>query len=198
MKKRGLSMDKLLWEVDFNYEPYKYFFCNSAFTKDVSAAILEWLKTSAPWKRVNETFYDQYEFSVYDAKIPTTAGFLISSDFKKKVKRFAEHTFDAALADEIDIVAHKLINGDTIKIHNDYIEGRESHRILFNFNDNWCEENGGYFMVFSSPDPDNIQDLFLPINGSMHGFEISRNSHHAVSKVYNNTRYSIIYSFYRK
>ncbi|WP_426720790.1 hypothetical protein [Enterobacter cloacae complex sp. 301C7] len=57
----------------------------------------------------------------------------------------------------MDIVAHKLISGDKIKIHNDFIEGQESHRILFHFNKNWKEENGGYFMIFSKDEPESLE-----------------------------------------
>ena len=95
-------------------------------------------------------------------------------------------------------VAHKLTDGDTIGIHNDYIENCETHRILFNFNRGWTEDNGGFFMVFSENNPEALTDLILAQHGHVHGFEISPHSHHAVSKVNQGDRYNIIYSFYKR
>ncbi|HBQ3265387.1 TPA: 2OG-Fe(II) oxygenase, partial [Klebsiella pneumoniae] len=118
--------------------------------------------------------------------------------FCDELKSFIENKFDVVLKNKVDIVAHKLISGDKIKIHNDFIEGQESHRILFHFNKNWKEENGGYFMIFSKDEPESLEKIIPPLHGSVQGFEISQNSHHAVSQVYDFERYTVIYSFYRK
>ncbi|GAA1782979.1 hypothetical protein GCM10009795_031610 [Nocardioides hankookensis] len=150
------------------------------------------------WKRVNEYFYDQYEFSLYDANLPDEILFLKEYFFCDELKSFIENKFDVVLKNKVDIVAHKLISGDKIKIHNDFIEGQESHRILFHFNKNWKEENGGYFMIFSKDEPESLEKIIPPLHGSVQGFEISQNSHHAVSQVYDFERYTVIYSFYRK
>ncbi|MDE8755408.1 2OG-Fe(II) oxygenase [Pectobacterium polaris] len=186
------------WEKEINTSPYKYFSCSSGLPSEISDDILGWLETNAPWKRVNQSFYDQYEFSFYDAELPEKISFIKSDIFINELKSFLEKNFTVCLSNKVDIVAHKLISGDKIKIHNDYIEGQESHRILFHFNKEWNENNGGYFMVFSEDNPESLHAIIPPLHGNVQGFEISINSHHAVSKVYDMERYSILYSFYRK
>ena len=45
----------------------------------------------------------------------------------------------------------KLVKGQTIRIHNDYLgeeEEAETHRILLQLSENWKEDNGGYLMFF--------------------------------------------------
>lgn len=191
-------MLKNLWKSEIEIFPFNHFFCNSCISSNVTEGILQWLISTNSWKRVNEYFYDQYEFSLYDAKLPDEILFLKENFFCDELKSFIENKFDVVLKNKVDIVAHKLISGDKIKIHNDFIEGQESHRILFHFNKNWKEENGGYFMIFSKDEPESLEKIIPPLHGSVQGFEISQNSHHAVSQVYDFERYTVIYSFYRK
>jgi hypothetical protein len=53
-------------------------------------------------------------------------------------------------------------------------------------------------MIFSKDEPESLEKIIPPLHGSVQGFEISQNSHHAVSQVYDFERYTVIYSFYRK
>ena len=152
----------------------------------------------APWQRVNAHFYNQFEFSLHEITIPNNVTKFISSEFTSILKDFVQQSFGAHCSDKIDIVAHKLTPGDSIGIHNDFIPNQESHRILFHFNRDWEEKNGGYFMIFKDCNPENVFKVLPPIHGTVQGFEISKNSFHAVSKVHHGTRYTLIYSFYRK
>lgn len=186
------------WNRSVNQDPFKYFYSDSGLRDDECERILSWLEIEAPWKRVTTYFYEQYEFHLQDANLKDDLKFLIDDDFINNLRKYIETCFpSSALSSKVDVVAHKLIGGDTIGIHNDYIEGCETHRILFNFNRGWTEDNGGFFMVFSENNTESLTDLILPQHGYVHGFEISPQSHHAVSKVYNGERYNIIYSFYK-
>lgn len=96
----------------------------------------------------------------------------------------------------MDIIAHKLIDNQTIRIHNDYLENEDSdsHRLLIQLNPNWQEENGGFLMFFD--EQEEITDIILPTVGSIQGFEISRISNHAVSTIHNAERYTLTFYFY--
>lgn len=186
------------WNKSIQNKTFKYFSDISGFSEQESEGILTWFETLAPWVRVNADFYDQYEFSLHDVDLPSQFQFFTDQSFIKKLRNYIEQAFNSfKLGEYSDVVAHKLVLGDTIGIHNDYIEGQETHRILFHFNRGWSEENGGFFMVFSEDKPESLVDIILPTHGSVHGFEISKQSHHAVSKVNMGERYSLIYSFYK-
>ena len=93
------------------------------------------------------------------------------------------------------MVAHKLVNSQHIGVHNDYINGDETHRLVLHFNPDWKEENGGYLLLFNSSNANDISQVVSPLNNSAFGFEISKRSHHAVSKIYDFIRYTIVYTF---
>jgi Rps23 Pro-64 3,4-dihydroxylase Tpa1-like proline 4-hydroxylase len=92
-------------------------------------------------------------------------------------------------------MAHKLVNGQKIAIHNDFNNGDETHRLVIHINPHWKEENGGFLMLFSSSNAEDLSKIINPINNTAFGFEISSSSHHAVSKIYDYIRYTIVYTF---
>lgn len=187
-----------LGSLDLNVKeyPYRYFYSNSRVPTSVCDQILDWLETCNHWKRKKTNFYTQYEFDLRDVNLPLEIEFLNSLEFKKQITNFAESVFLTTLSEVVEVVAHKLVSGDAIGIHNDYIEGRETHRVLVHFNRGWTEECGGYFMVFSNDKSESLVKLLPPLNGLIQGFEISESSYHAVSKISSGSRYTIIYSFY--
>ena len=67
--------------------------------------------------------------------------------------------------------------------------------MLIQINPYWKEENGGYLLLFNSSDSKDMAKVVSPINNTAFGFEISKKSHHAVSKIYDFTRFTIVYTF---
>ena len=96
--------------------------------------------------------------------------------------------------DLVEVTAHKLVPGQTIRIHNDFIAGEESHRLLVHFN-RWSDVQGGILMLFGSSQPDDIKRALKPIHNSSFAFEISHQSFHAVSTIAEGERFTIVYSF---
>lgn len=178
--------------------PYPYFKGLANLSKGKLQEILQWLETEEIWKRINADFYNQYEFSLLDVALPSNIEFLAGETFVNSLVNYAESYFQTHLQDKVDVVAHKLVSGDTIKIHNDYIKDHESHRILFQFNRDWDTKNGGFLMTFTDSNPESIYEVISPEHGSVFGFEISEKSHHAVSTVHTGLRFTIVYSFYKK
>jgi Rps23 Pro-64 3,4-dihydroxylase Tpa1-like proline 4-hydroxylase len=111
------------------------------------------------------------------------------------IKQF-EELFFVKLTDQVDVTAHKLIKGHTIRLHNDFIPGQETHRLLIQLNRNWKDENGGFLLFFNSSDPQDIHRVIRPIHNSSAGFAISPKSNHAVSTIHDGERYTLVYSFY--
>ncbi|MGC0865995.1 cyclophane-containing peptide 2OG-Fe(II) oxygenase YhhC [Pantoea agglomerans] len=181
-------------KITLNKNPYKYFSTQSTLSKDEELLIISWMEKLAPWKLKVTDFYQQYEFSLQHIKLPPEISFLTEKEFIYNLKDKVESIFSVILSDEIDVVAHKLEKNQTIKIHNDMrdVENRETHRILFQLNKNFQEENGGFLLIL---DDQEIVEVIHPVSGSVQGFEISSKSNHAVSTVHNGERLTIVYSF---
>lgn len=177
-------------------KPFTYFVSQQAFTQDVSDEILNWLEFEAPWKLVETNFYEQYEFSVADAELPAGLSFLQEDSFLAELKARIEHLFGTTLSSRIDLTAHKLVSGQRIRIHNDFIPGQETHRLLIQLNRDWTDESGGFLLLFNSPDPSDVHKIFRPAHNSVVGLAITPSSHHAVSTIHHGERFTLVYSFY--
>lgn len=184
--------------LEIQTNPFQYFVLPKAFYQEQSESILSWFETEAPWKLVETDFYEQYEFDFFNVKVPEQLLFLKEISLLDYLTQKVEHIFEVKLKDQIDLTAHKLLPGQRIRLHNDYIEGQETHRILIQLNRNWKDENGGFLLFFNSSDPADVHRIFRPIHNSSVGFAISPKSNHAVSTIHGGERYTLVYSFYAK
>ena len=157
---------------------------------------LDWLETDAPWKLTTAEFYEQYEFSLLNASLPPVVRSLASPETVAVLRRRISECFRQPLSERVEVTAHRLVPDQTIRIHNDYIAGGESHRLLLQLNRSWEPANGGYLMFFTGPEPETVSEVVEPINGSVQGFAISPRSYHAVSTVHRGERFTLVYSFY--
>jgi len=176
--------------------PFPYFHSPEAFTKDVSEEILNWLEFEARWKLVEANFYEQYEFSAADAELPARLSFLREDFFLSELKTRIQFLFRSTLSNRIDLTAHKLVPGQRIRIHNDFIPGQETHRLLIQLNRDWTDDNGGFLLLFNSSDPADVHKIFRPSHNSVVGLAITPKSHHAVSAIHHGERFTLVYSFY--
>ena len=178
-------------------EPFPYFTVSQGFPPQVSSLILEWLTAEAPWVLIETNFYEQYEINLSGSSAPPHLAFLTKQPFLDDLRSKAEHAFSVSLGNRVDCTAHKLVSGQRIRIHNDFIPGEETHRVLVQLNCGWTEEQGGFLVFFNSEDPTDIHAVFQPIHNSVVGFAISEISYHAVSTIHAGERYTLVFSFYR-
>ncbi|WP_135458911.1 cyclophane-containing peptide 2OG-Fe(II) oxygenase YhhC [Vibrio echinoideorum] len=183
--------------VKFYDTPYKHFTSSSNLNEKTIQELLSWLDLEAPWKLVETDFYEQYELSLNSSDNLGEAKFLIDQDTLSQLRAQVESLFKVNIEEKVEVVAHKLVKGQTIRVHNDYLQEdhRETHRVLLQISKEFKESNGGYLMTFNGPNSDDLNSVIPPIPGSIQGFEISQNSHHAVSTVHGGVRYTIIYTF---
>ena len=177
-------------------EPFPYLTADEGLGEVNSRAFLEWLETEAPWKLVEKDFYEQFEFSLFDAPLPAHIKFLTEPRFLHDLRVKVEGVFGTRLSERMDCTVHKLVQGQTIRIHNDYIPGEETHRLLIQLNRGWSDAQGGYLMLFNSQEPSDVHGVIFPVNDSVFGFAISERSNHAVSTVHGGERFTIVFSFY--
>ena len=176
--------------------PFKYFHGDLDINNDLLNKLIIWLKETDNWNYVETDFYEQYEFFFSNTNLPKHLHYFISDIFINELKDYMSNIFKKSFKNEVDIIAHKLVNNQTIRIHNDFLENEESdsHRLLIQLNPNWQEENGGFLMFFD--EQEEIMDIILPSVGSVQGFEISKISNHAVSTIHNAKRYTLVFYFY--
>ena len=177
-------------------QPFPYVVSPESLDPDVSCRILAWLESAAPWRLVETDFYEQFEFSLSDSQPSPELAFLRSSDFLAAVKARMASLFGTALGDRVDATAHRLVPGQRIRLHNDFIAGAETHRLMIQLNRGWKDENGGFLFFFNSADPADLHKIFRPVHNSAVAFAITPESYHAVSALHAGERYTLVYSFY--
>lgn len=177
-------------------KPFPYAVSPRFFSDAASAAALEWLETEAPWQLVETDFYEQYEFSFIDAQVPSSLAFLKDDDFLGSLRDTVQALFGVKLGQRIDAMAHRLIPKQRIRIHNDFLPGAETHRLLIQLNQGLEDKDGGFLLFFNSNDPEDVHKVFRPVHNSAVAFAISTDSNHAVTTVHGNERFTLVYSFY--
>jgi hypothetical protein len=175
--------------------PFPHALAVECLAFDFAATLLDWFEADAPWRLVEMDFYEQYEFSLWDVCAPPaamlTAARALSALRTEMIRLFACH-FET----RVDVVAHKLLPGQRIAIHNDYLAGEETHRLVVQLNRGLTDADGGFLMLFKSGNPKDIYQILRPIHRSGLAFEISANSFHAVSRQHANVRYTLVFSLY--
>lgn len=191
-------MDHLLrlTSLEVFAKPFSYFTATEGFGEGLSSAILKWLETETRWELVEADFYEQYEFSLSNVLPPPNLTFLTERPFLDDLRSKVECIFNAQLGDAIDCTVHKLLPGQRIRIHNDFIPGEETHRVIVQLNRGWRDEQGGFLMLFNSDDPSDVHRVLSPTHDSVFGFAISETSHHAVSTTHAGERFTLVFSFY--
>jgi Rps23 Pro-64 3,4-dihydroxylase Tpa1-like proline 4-hydroxylase len=187
-----------LSSVETFSNPFDYFVSPEALKDDLSKRVLEWLETEAPWKLVETDFYEQYEFSLWDVEVPSHLLVLREPGFLNELKRKVGDLFEVELSNDIDVAAHKLIPGQRIRLHNDFISDEKTYRLLIQLNRGCKDEDGGLLFIFNSSDPADIHKAFRPIHNSAIGFVVSPTSNHAVSTIHGGERFTLVYSFHSK
>ena len=177
-------------------DPFPHVTLQELLTQGVADLVLSWLREQAPWKLQVGHFYEQYEFSLLADDVPEMFRVLTADSFLGPLIAGLHSAF--ALSENlriVDVSAHRLTCGQTIRIHNDHIHGEETHRLLIQINAGWDIECGGLLMLFGSEDPEDVSKVIIPRHGDGLAFEISPRSFHAVSQVRGENRYTLVYSF---
>lgn len=181
--------------IRYDSQPFEHFSGRCKLTSSCDEW-LAWLETDAPWKLTETDFYEQYEFSLLQAPLAGAVARLACPETLQALRLRMARQFGQPLSERVDVTAHKLVAGQTIRIHNDYLPEGESQRLLLQLNRGWKPEYGGYLMFFGGPDPETVSKVVEPMHGSVQAFAVSPGSYHAVSTVHRGERYTVVYSFY--
>jgi Rps23 Pro-64 3,4-dihydroxylase Tpa1-like proline 4-hydroxylase len=176
--------------------PFPHAVAVNLLPSDLADNALAWLEGGAPWRLRIESFYEQYELNLHQVDLPEDLIPLIAPETIAQMRQMLA-PLTAARLTLVEANAHKLLQGQTIRIHNDYIGGEETHRVLVQLNRRWSDEYGGMLMLFDSADAADVARLVRPVHRSATAFEISPASFHAVSTIRSGERYTLVYSFKR-
>jgi Rps23 Pro-64 3,4-dihydroxylase Tpa1-like proline 4-hydroxylase len=180
-------------------QPFPHLRVSEILRHEDADQVLRWLREKAPWKLTVTDFYEQYEFSLLDSTRAPGAERLVELSFIKTICTELKRIFEVEEElDLVDVTAHKLTPGQTIRIHNDFLGLDETHRLLIQFNAGWEVSQGGLLMLFGADTPETLQTVLLPTHGSGFAFEISAKSFHAVSSIKAGERYTLVYTFRRR
>lgn len=181
--------------ADFREQPFHYGLFSSVFSAPAHADVLTWLEESDAWALAQTDFYEQYEFCADDVHMPQTVEFLQKPALREELCSMMGSLFKTELSRDIRLLAHKLMPGQHIGIHNDVIEGGESYRLTVQMNRGLRDEDGGYFMLFNSSNPSDIHRILRPVTNSAVAFNISERSNHAVSAQCGGVRFTLVFNF---
>jgi hypothetical protein len=182
--------------VEQQRRPFPYLLADECLPVGLADALLDWFERDAPWALAKTNFYEQYEFNLLDAEQPASVRGLLSPIWLDRCRATMEQAFGTPLEARQTLVAHKLVGGQRIAIHNDFIPGGETHRLTIQLNRGLRDEDGGLFMLFNSFDPSDIHRILRPANGTGVAFAIGASSHHAVSKIHGGERFTLVFSYH--
>ena len=177
-------------------DPFPFSVVPEALCNGVEQATLLWFECGAPWHLTEESFYSQHEFDMRDIELPNDIAQLAADSTLAAIRDLISELFQRRLRTTVDMTAHRLTAGQRIRIHDDHLEGGETHRLILQLNRGWAAGDGGHLLLFGGREPEDVRVVLPPVSKQALIFEISHRSHHAVSKVVRGERYSIVYSFH--
>ena len=181
--------------ADVRLAPFAHATYAAPLPKDLCEAALSWMETTAPWRLRIADFYEQWELHLEPDALPEALRPLLADETIEHLVGLMFAPFEPAELELTEVTAHKLLPGQTIRVHNDYLAEGESHRLLVQLNRGWDDDQGGLLMLFGSSSPEDLRRMLRPTHRSAMAFAISPQSFHAVSTIQRGERYTLVYSF---
>jgi hypothetical protein len=178
--------------------PYEHHITDQFFSPSALSTLCEDFQTTKSWKRAVKSFYDQWEINITEEGKCHGFKSLLEKEFLASLVNTSESLFNEKMSDFICIAAHKLVPGQGIGIHNDFVNkpGWPTHRLVVTFCTEYNDDHGGHFVIFNAEDEDSVCEVLRPVLNGAIAFKISRNSFHAVSEIRKGSRFSLVFSFW--
>lgn len=188
-------MSLALLEAQTRVAPFAHATHAAPLSSDLCDAALAWMETIAPWRLRVASFYEQWELHLDSQALPTELQPLLANETVETLQRLMLAPIAEVPLRLTEVTAHKLVPGQTIRIHNDHRPSGESYRLLVQLNRGWADEQGGLLLLFGSAAADDVRRILRPTHRSAMAFAISPHSFHAVSTIQRGERYTLVYSF---
>lgn len=181
--------------ADVRLAPFAHATHAAPLPTDLCEDTLAWMETTALWRLRIADFYEQWELHLEPSALPDPLRPLLAADTIQHLLGLMFAPFEPAELELTEVTAHRLLPGQTIRVHNDYLADGESHRLLVQLNRGWDDDQGGLLMLFGSASPEEVRRMLRPTHRSAMAFAISPLSFHAVSTIQRGERYTLVYSF---
>ena len=180
--------------ADLRVEPFSHTTATGLFSPEICALTLDWLEGEASWKLQIASFYEQWELHLESGILPTPLKALVTASTVNRLVAVMLHPLTPTRVALTEITAHKLLPGQTIRAHNDFLHGEETHRLLIQLNRGWHDEQGGCYVVLQFVTR-RCPPRRSPVERFSAGVPITPQSFHAVSTIRAGERYTLVYSF---
>lgn len=182
-------------EADVRTAPFAHATHAAPLPADLCDAALAWMETTAPWHLRVASFYEQWELNLEPQALPHDLQALLAGETTDALQNLMLAPIASVPLKLIEVTAHKLVPGQTIRVHNDHRPKGETHRLLIQLNRGWTDEQGGLLLLFGSAAADDVRRILRPTHRSATALAISPQSFHAVSTIQLGERYTLVYSF---
>ncbi len=111
-----------------------------------------------------------------------------------------ESEMNAVVGNHYTVIGHMMMPGQLVGIHNDSPEqdrGRlENFRFIYYVDDEFEDNKGGHLFIFNSRNESDVLEAVRPLFNSGVLIQLSDGSFHAVGRVRQGVRYSIVVSYW--
>lgn len=194
---QGGGAPALAGDLITSREPFSYFFGAGCLEDARAKALLKWFENGIDWQLHESDFFKQFESDLMDGTPPEDCRWLFDEGWQASLREQVGYLFGEKLTERMTIVAHRLIPGHGIGIHNDApTPGMETHRLVIQVNRGFQDGNGGHLLFFNSRNQNDVHRAFRPLHNSCVGFELSTRSYHGVFEIAKGIRYTLVISFW--
>jgi len=187
----------ILHNLELRSAPYPFFVSTEAFEPALAANLLQWLESGVAWRLHCGGFYEQWECDLLQAAPPPSCAPLFSQEALSDVRHRMANVFGTPLSERMTVIAHKLVRGQAIGVHNDDPDpGYETHRLVVQLNRRTDSDVGGELLVHGSNQPGDVVLTVAPVHNTAFGFAMSSRSFHSVAPMQDWARYTIVFSFW--
>ena len=159
--------------------------------------LFTWLRDDAPWQYHQGSFFRQMECDLLQIEPSAACASLFTPEAIASLRHAMEGAFGVELDSMLTVIAHKLLPGFRIGLHNDAPDmGMETHRLVLQLNPPEERPEGGDLVLYRDNTTEAVHARYAPDYNLGVGFELSDRSFHAVTPIERGARYTVIYSFW--
>ncbi|MEV4459850.1 2OG-Fe(II) oxygenase [Microbispora sp. NPDC049633] len=186
----------LLDGTEVRTDPFLHATVARVFADELAKALTRELLSLRQWNLHRGRFFEQYESDLLRHR-PTRG--LLGPDLIDRLREWAADLLTVDLTDRVQVVAHRLVAGQGIGLHNDAPDADdETHRLVVHLGTGYQDDHGGHLVLFSEPSIEAVDRVLRPLPNTGMIFAASDDSFHAVTPVREGARYSVVFSFWQR
>lgn len=181
-------------DVVLKSAPYAHIVSPQFYTDAFARILLDWLEAQQDWHLKEGILFEQYELGFSRFTHCKEIEALWDGAVLARLRDAVTAAIGQPVSGRINIHAHKLVPGQFTNIHTDMIP-EETHRLVVQLNRGRADDSGGNLMLLTGSRPADISVVFKQSSNSAVGFKLGAESFHAVGRVKEGTRFTVIYTF---